>query len=1073
MAVSVTRTKVILPQRRKDLFSRDRLVDKLYELTDLKLTLLIAPAGYGKTSLLVDFAHQADLPVCWFSIDTFDADPLRFIAHFIASIQEIFPDFGSQSNAALESTNPLKPDVIQLADASVNDSYEHIFEHYIVILDDYHLVQKIEPIAHFINRFILKIADNCHIVLASRTLITLPDLPLLVARSQVSGLGFEELAFRAEEVQSLILQNYHTALSSDKALDLVNATEGWITGLLMTAQSKIDGMGERLRIERLTGVGLYNYFAHQVFDEQDPTTREFMMQTSFLEEFDAQLCEEIWGNTSNWQALLETVLQNNLFVLPVGEDAHWLRYHHLLRDFLQAQYKQDHPEALTSLLHKIAGAYARRQEWDRSFAVYQSSGDMNACADLVERAGSALVRDSRLSILASWLEALPPEIIYTRPRLLSHKGALLLMEGRVEHGMDYLNLAENYQSSAGDQPGLARTLARRATGNNFLGKYSESLTDGSKALELAGKNDELLPIRAEAFHSIGISFYHLGQLDNAIGQLNQSLNAYQALGDSQNTALVNMELGLCYHNAGHFQQALAHYERALQHWRRIQNTARQSFILNNLGVLHHYSGNYVQAGKLFDEALAYARHNNQLRSEAYILCSIGDLYSDLGMLSSAQDAYQKTREIARKIDDRFLLINIAISEAALARQADQLSQASAFIFSAQAFFEESQSNYEKGLWCLEAGQIRLAEKKADLAVEHLKEASHLFETGGQIIEAARAYLHLAQAQQAVDCSDEVHPALRKAFKLAKALDNLQPLVVAGQSSRDVLAQALRDPELTPPAASLLRLIEEFEKNNPSYRRALRPQTTSVVLAPPRITIHTLGRSLVELDGKPVTSIQWTNQKRARELFFFILAHPKGVTKEEIGEMLWHDSSRPQLKLQFKNALYRLRCALGSDIILYEDYRYHFNAELDYTYDVQMFEESIEQARQSTSPKDQIKYFKNAVKIYQGSYYPEGEGTWVLVEQKRIETRYMEAAISLARLLQEAGEYRASLTYCQRILEGDRCQEEAHRLAMQAHAALGNRGAISRQYEDCRQALQEEMGMKPSPETEALYKILRK
>ena len=173
MAKKPTLTKVILPQRRKELFTRQRLINLLYDLLDEKLILVIAPAGYGKTSLLVDFAHQVDFPICWYAVDELDQTPERFFTYFIAAIHQQFPAFGEASRAALKAVNPFNPDINQLVSVIVNDAYEHIQEHFLIILDDYHLVSNVKEIQVFINRFINKSAENCHLVLSSRTLAQL------------------------------------------------------------------------------------------------------------------------------------------------------------------------------------------------------------------------------------------------------------------------------------------------------------------------------------------------------------------------------------------------------------------------------------------------------------------------------------------------------------------------------------------------------------------------------------------------------------------------------------------------------------------------------------------------------------------------------------------------------------------------------------------------------------------------------------------------------------------------------------------------------------------------------------
>jgi LuxR family maltose regulon positive regulatory protein len=153
MARKPTPTKVILPQRRKDLFTRQRLINLLYDLLDEKLILIIAPAGYGKTSLLIDFAYQVDLPVCWYAVDELDQTPERFFTYFVTALRRRFPEFGTDSLAAIKAINQFNPDINQLVSVIVNDAYEHIQEHFLVILDDFHLVSNTREIQAFINRF--------------------------------------------------------------------------------------------------------------------------------------------------------------------------------------------------------------------------------------------------------------------------------------------------------------------------------------------------------------------------------------------------------------------------------------------------------------------------------------------------------------------------------------------------------------------------------------------------------------------------------------------------------------------------------------------------------------------------------------------------------------------------------------------------------------------------------------------------------------------------------------------------------------------------------------------------------
>ena len=239
----LTRTKIVLPRRRADLLTRQRLLDLLFELLDHRLIIIAAPAGYGKTSLLLDLADRIEWAVCWYALDELDQDPQRLIAHFIASLAHRFPGFGKRATAILRSTASTSLNSDRFMATLVNEISEHIPEHFVLILDDYHLASDSEAIDGFLNRFVQEVDETCHTVVSSRTLLTLPDLPLMVARSQVGGLGFEELAFRYDEIQALVLQNYHLTIPESEAVELTRETEGWITGAAAFGRDNVAGNG--------------------------------------------------------------------------------------------------------------------------------------------------------------------------------------------------------------------------------------------------------------------------------------------------------------------------------------------------------------------------------------------------------------------------------------------------------------------------------------------------------------------------------------------------------------------------------------------------------------------------------------------------------------------------------------------------------------------------------------------------------------------------------------------------------------------------------------------------------------
>ncbi len=232
--IPISKTKIVVPHRRPELLSRTRLLESLKALLDNKLLLLSAPAGYGKTSLLIDLASHVDMPVCWLSLDLLDRDPQRFLAYLIASLAEQFPGVGETSRVQLHQLRSMEEDAEAILVTLTNELYYKAENDFLLIIDDFHLLDEAPIIASLLNRFLQLVDENCHLLLSSRTLPELDDVTLMVAREQVAGLSHVDLAFVPREVQALYAQNHHQHLSDEMASEFVEQTGGWITGMVLS-----------------------------------------------------------------------------------------------------------------------------------------------------------------------------------------------------------------------------------------------------------------------------------------------------------------------------------------------------------------------------------------------------------------------------------------------------------------------------------------------------------------------------------------------------------------------------------------------------------------------------------------------------------------------------------------------------------------------------------------------------------------------------------------------------------------------------------------------------------------------
>jgi len=1050
-------------------------LDLLNELLDNRLIIIAAPAGYGKTSLLVDLATQTSLPFCWYALDPLDRDFKRFVAYIIAAISHKFPEFGPHSSLVLQNLNQPDPDLDQLITTIVNEAYECIHEHFAIVFDDYHFVDDQPDINRFLGRFIQEMDDNCHVVVSSRTLLSLPDLPLMVARSQVGGLGFEELAFQAEEIQNLIQQNYKTAISDMAAAEIAHDTEGWITGLLLSTQSMYQGMSDRLRLARVSSVGLYDYLAQQVLDQQPAAIRSFLLRSSLIEEFDAELCEAVLGPPpipgDTWSGIMESILRNNLFVLPVGERGQWLRYHHLFRDFLQNRLAKEDPEEEKRIINILADVYTQRGDWERAYLLYQRLNRTQELVDLVEAAGSALLKSGRLSTLASWIDALPPEASVARPILLSLRGSVSVMLGEVERGLSLLTHSQSLLRNENNLPELAITLTRRSHTYRYLGDYDSAIKDADEALSiLSGLDSNMRSYQPEALRSRGLSLYRLGRPREAIECLKEAAGVFDSLGNLENVALTQIDLGSIYQNIGEFNQSRFAFEGALVDLNKVGNITRQAIVLNNLGVLYQQLGDYEKSSQCLEQSLKFAEQSGFARAHALALVSIGDLYRVLDAWEAAITAYKRAKEIVQKLNDRFLQIYVIIAEASAYRMSKDLDKANRRILEATELLNGGRSPYENGLLFLEQGRQADYHQKFMDAIENYYKATDFFGSCQQIIEQIQSTFYLSNALLSHGDPKEAITQLKRALNQLETLEDHHILVDTARDIKPVLVFAKENPEISRPIKELIGKVEILEKNLPTFRRKIRRQVSVVPFSAPRLSIRALGKMQVMIDGKPISSPQWQAQV-ARDMLYLVLAHPDGITRDAIVDIFWPESNKNQINLLFKNTMYRMRRALEQEVVVLEDDHYFFNRALDYEYDVEMFLSKITQAQSNIPLEKKIAAYETAIHYYKGQFSPEIEGTWVLLERERLQQAYQGALLKLVDLHLQSGDHYTALKYCQDILVKDPCLEEAHRLAMRVHAAMGNKADIVRQYERCEQTLLRELNLPPSPQTKNLYQNL--
>jgi len=443
-------TKLHLPRPRPRFVLRPRLLERLDEGMEQQVVLVCTPAGFGKTSLLADWARRGQRPVAWLSLDEADNDPTRFWRHIIAALDQVRP--GVAERVAPLLGPPAPPSFEGLVTALINQLAAQPDE-VVVVLDDYHLVEA-PPVHTWLAFLVEHLPPAAHLVVASRT-----DPPLPLARLRASGqlaeLRAADLRFPPHEAAELLrgAAGPDLSLPEPAVAALAARTEGWAAGLQLAALA----LRGRVDVDRFVAAFsgshhfILDYLTEEVLDRQPEQVRAFLLETSILDRLCGPLCDAVTGRGDS-QQLLEQLERANLFLVPLDEQRGWWRYHQLFADLLRARLLRQRPEQVPEL-HRAAAAWSEAHGLaDDAIRHAVAAEDTGWAARLLERHFDALLQRAEGVTVDRWVEALPTKLVRSRPRLLLAQAVWALLVGRVDEAEPLLDQAEAALATAGDEP---------------------------------------------------------------------------------------------------------------------------------------------------------------------------------------------------------------------------------------------------------------------------------------------------------------------------------------------------------------------------------------------------------------------------------------------------------------------------------------------------------------------------------------------------------------------------------------------------------------------------------------------
>ena len=566
-------TKLHMPASRPDLVPRPRLTVHLDEGLARGLILVCAPAGYGKTVLVADWARRSGQPVAWLTLDAGDNDPARFWRHATAALDRARPGIGERLAPLL---GPPAPSSFQgLVTALINElAAQPGDDQALLVLDDYHVIGSKQ--VHESLAFLLEHPPaGIGVVLASRSDPPLP-LPRLRAGGELTDVREAELRFTPAEAREL-LQQVASALPDASVAALAARMEGWAAGLELAALSLRGQDDAAAFVAAFTGSHRYvlDYLAEEVLERQDEQLRTFLLETSVLDRLSGPLCDAVTGREGS-QALLEEAERAGLFLIPLDEVRGWWRYHHLFAGLLRARLQQEQPSRAAQLHRNAAAWYSEHELADEAIGHAVAAGEMLWAARIIEQHCDMVYNIlGEAATIHRWLSVLPAEVVRSRPRLLLAQALMAATSGHlevVEPLLDAVDCAppgwagEQFEPTAGVAVSLlinvpALTTLHRGYLAQLRGDAEATAAFATQALAESKPGERALSASAHGF--LAVAEWLRGRLAEAEHAFASSVTGWHETGQLTMTAWGWYELVLIRRAQGRLDAAVLTCEQAL------------------------------------------------------------------------------------------------------------------------------------------------------------------------------------------------------------------------------------------------------------------------------------------------------------------------------------------------------------------------------------------------------------------------------------------------------------------------------------------------------------------------------
>ena len=574
MSTPVLVTKLYVPPQRPEAIARPRLIERLNEGLQRKLTLLSAPAGFGKTTVVSEWVAGCERLVAWLSLDEADKDPARFLTYLIAALQTVEVDIGQGLLGVLQSPQP--PSIESILTALLNE-ITTLPDDIVLVLDDYHVIDT-KSVDQAVTFLLDNLPPRLHLVIATRED---PQLPLarLRARGQMTELRAADLRFTPSEAAEFLNSAMGLNLSAADITALEERTEGWIAGLQLAVISMRGLQDATGFIKSFTGSHHFviDYLVEEVLQRQSESVQTFLLRTSILDRLCGSLCDAVLLDSSaSSQATLAYLERANLFLVPLDHERRWYRYHHLFAELLRQRLRQGNATSPEGAVTDVTELHSRASQWYEdhgleldAFHHAVAANDVARAEHLIEGKGVPLYVRGGLAPVLAWLESLPAPVLDASPSLSVMFATTLSIAGQMTRVEPRLQIAE--AALEGVVPDdKTRDLVGRIAGLRALlavltadpRQLNTIIVQSRRALEYLHPDN--LRERAPTLWKLGLAWQHQGDRAAAHRAYTEAISTSEKSGNVLVNILATTCLGNTQELANQLPLATDTYRRVLR-----------------------------------------------------------------------------------------------------------------------------------------------------------------------------------------------------------------------------------------------------------------------------------------------------------------------------------------------------------------------------------------------------------------------------------------------------------------------------------------------------------------------------